>query len=83
MHGIGGSAPSWRPLAAYLAAGAGVLAIDLAGHGAAGDVAGPYRIGRFAADVAEIAPAVSYRQFLAYVRDWLIGVSPSVCVRDF
>jgi hypothetical protein len=44
---------------------------------------GPYRIGRFAADVAEIAPAVSYRQFLAYVRDWLIGVSPFVCVRDF
>ena len=44
---------------------------------------GPYRIGRFAADVAQIAPAVSYRQFLAYVRDWLIGVSPFVCVRDF
>jgi pimeloyl-ACP methyl ester carboxylesterase len=34
---------------------AGVLAIDLAGHGAARHVGGPYRIGRFAADVAEIA----------------------------
>jgi hypothetical protein len=30
----------------------------------------------------DLEAAVSYRQFLAYVRDWLIGVSPSVCVRD-
>ena len=57
VHGIGGDRTQWRPLAPYLAAGAGVLAIDLAGHGAAADVAGPYRIGRYAADVAEIAAA--------------------------
>jgi pimeloyl-ACP methyl ester carboxylesterase len=55
VHGIGGDRTQWRPLAPYLAAGAGVLAIDLAGHGAAADVPGPYRIGRFATDVAEIA----------------------------
>jgi pimeloyl-ACP methyl ester carboxylesterase len=57
VHGIGGDRTQWRSLARYLASGAGVLAIDLAGHGAAVDVSGPYRIGRYAADVAEIAAA--------------------------
>jgi pimeloyl-ACP methyl ester carboxylesterase len=57
VHGIGGDRTQRRPVAPYLAADAGVLAIDLAGHGAAADAAGPYRIGRFAAEVAEIAAA--------------------------
>jgi len=49
------TAPQWRPLAQHLSTGAGLIAIDLAGHGAASHVAGPYRISRYAADVAEIA----------------------------
>ena len=57
VHGIGGDRTQWRPLARYLASGAGVLAMDLAGHGAAADVSGPYRIDRYGADVAEIAAA--------------------------
>jgi pimeloyl-ACP methyl ester carboxylesterase len=55
VHGIGGDRTQWRALAEHLATRAGVLAIDLAGHGAARHVGGPYRISRFAADVAEIA----------------------------
>jgi pimeloyl-ACP methyl ester carboxylesterase len=55
VHGIGGDRTQWKALAEQLAIGAGVLAIDLAGHGAARHVGGPYRISRFAADVAEIA----------------------------
>ena len=55
VHGIGGDRTQWRALAEQLATRAGVLAIDLAGHGAARHLSGPYRISRFAADVAEIA----------------------------
>jgi pimeloyl-ACP methyl ester carboxylesterase len=55
VHGVGGDRTQWRALAEQLAIRAGVLAIDLAGHGAARHVGGPYRIRRFAADVAEIA----------------------------
>jgi pimeloyl-ACP methyl ester carboxylesterase len=59
VHGIGGDRTQWRALARHLANGAGVLAIDLAGHGAAADVAGPYRISRCAVDVAEITAALA------------------------
>jgi pimeloyl-ACP methyl ester carboxylesterase len=55
VHGVGGDRTQWRPLAEHLAACAGVIAVDLAGHGAACHVGGRYRISRFAADVAEIA----------------------------
>jgi pimeloyl-ACP methyl ester carboxylesterase len=55
VHGVGGDRTQWRPLAQHLSTGAGLIAIDLAGHGAASHVAGPYRISRYAADVAEIA----------------------------
>jgi pimeloyl-ACP methyl ester carboxylesterase len=54
VHGVGGDRAQWRVLAEHLAMRAGVLAIDLAGHGAARHARGPYRINRFAADVAEI-----------------------------
>src|ERR1700730_12353670 len=47
VHGVGGDRTQWRALAEHLAIRAGVLAIDLAGHGAARHVLGPYRISRF------------------------------------
>jgi pimeloyl-ACP methyl ester carboxylesterase len=55
VHGVGGDRTQWRAVAQYLATDAGVLAVDLAGHGAARDLTGPYRISRFAADIAQIA----------------------------
>jgi pimeloyl-ACP methyl ester carboxylesterase len=55
VHGVGGDRAQWRALAEQLAIHTGVLAIDLPGHGAARHVGGPYRISRFAADVADIA----------------------------
>jgi pimeloyl-ACP methyl ester carboxylesterase len=55
VHGVGGDRTQWRALAEQLAIHGGVLAIDLPGHGAARHVGGPYRISRFAADVADIA----------------------------
>jgi pimeloyl-ACP methyl ester carboxylesterase len=54
VHGIGGDRTQWRRLARCLAIGTVVLAIDLAGRGAASHLLGPYRIGRYATDVAEI-----------------------------
>jgi pyruvate dehydrogenase E2 component (dihydrolipoamide acetyltransferase) len=54
VHGIGGDRTQWRRFVRCLAIGTGVLAIDLAGHGAASHLLGPYRISRYAADVAEI-----------------------------
>jgi Alpha/beta hydrolase family len=55
VHGVGGDRTQWRAVAQYLATDAGVLAVDLAGHCAARDLTGPYRISRCAADIAQIA----------------------------
>ena len=55
VHGVGGNRTQWRAVAEHLATDSGVVAIDLAGHGAARHIRGPYRINRFAADVADIA----------------------------
>jgi pimeloyl-ACP methyl ester carboxylesterase len=55
VHGVGGDRTQWRAVAEHLARDSGVVAVELAGHGAARHVGAPYRINRFAADVAEVA----------------------------
>ena len=55
VHGGATDSTCFDPLIPYLAGQHDVLAYDRRGHGASGDVPGPYDVGREVADLAELA----------------------------
>jgi pimeloyl-ACP methyl ester carboxylesterase len=54
LHGLGSSTRDWEPQIAALSRVFQVVSIDLRGHGRSSRPPGPYRMARFAADVAAV-----------------------------
>jgi 3-oxoadipate enol-lactonase len=64
IHSLALDGEFWRPVADILSNEAAVLTIDCRGHGASGKPAGPYSVGQFADDLADVLDRI----------DWLSAV---------
>ena len=60
LHSLGMDRGIWNDVIAALGGGVHVLAMDCRGHGASSMPPGPYRLERFADDLAEVFDAVSW-----------------------
>jgi 3-oxoadipate enol-lactonase len=60
VHSLAMDHRFWRPVAELLAKNAAVLVYDCRGHGHSGKPAGPYRVERFADDLADLLDHVGW-----------------------
>ena len=74
IHSLAMDREFWRPVATQLSARACVLIPDCRGHGASDKPAGPYTVGRFADDLAELFDHLGWRDAL------VAGASMGGCV---
>lgn len=61
LHSLAMDRDFWRPVAERLAGPATVLSYDCRGHGASGKPAGPYTVGQFADDLADVFDHLGWR----------------------
>jgi 3-oxoadipate enol-lactonase len=61
IHSLGMDRSFWDPVVAELANNAAILTMDCRGHGASDKPRGPYRVERFADDIAELMDQIGWR----------------------
>jgi 3-oxoadipate enol-lactonase len=60
IHSLALDGEFWRPVADILSQDAAVLTIDCRGHGASGTPPGPYSVGQFADDLADVLDGIGW-----------------------
>jgi len=60
IHSLALDGEFWRPVAEILSREAAVLTIDCRGHGASGTPPGPYSVGQFADDLADVLDGIGW-----------------------
>jgi pimeloyl-ACP methyl ester carboxylesterase len=70
LHGLGGTAQHWRPLAARSADRVRLIALDLRGHGDADKPSEGYELGRVAADVLDVLGAMGIDRYGLVGHSW-------------